>query len=54
MFKQFAVVFGGGLETYFPPRYFSTEEEAAAELALVQGSLKDPSMARLMVLVPLD
>jgi hypothetical protein len=54
MFKQFAVVFGGELAEFFPPRHFSTEEEAVVELALIRNSLKDSSQVQLMVLVPLD
>jgi hypothetical protein len=54
MFKQFAVVFGGGLEEFFAPRFFATEEEAVAEFKLVRENLKDPKGVQLMILLPLD
>ena len=54
MFKQFAVVFGGELAEFFPPRFFATEDEAVAEFELVRGNLKDPSGVQLMILLPLD
>lgn len=54
MFKQFAVVFGGGLEEFFAPRFFATEEEAVAEFKKVRANLKDPKGVQLMILLPLD
>ena len=54
MFKQFAVVFGGQLAEFFPPRFFATEEEAVAEFKKVRENLKDPKGVQVMVMVPLD
>lgn len=54
MVKQFVVVFGGGLEEFFGPRYFATKGEAVEELNLIRSGLNDPSNVQLMKLVPLD
>lgn len=52
MVKRFVVVFGGGLEQFFAPRYFDTKGEAVEEFNLVRAGLKDPDNVQLMQLVP--
>lgn len=54
MVKQFVVVFSGGLEQFFGPRYFDTKDEAVEEFNLVRAGLKQPDNVQPMQLVPLD
>lgn len=54
MDKRYVVVLSGDLGSVIAPAFYATEEEATARWLELNSILRDPGLAQVMVMVPLD